>query len=509
MVIYEMHVEGLGAGEPGPGTFQDAIAHLDHLVELGVNAIELLPTSEAESWTWGYGTSHYFATEYAGGGRDQLKHFVRACHQRGIAVLIDVVYNHYVADSERSEWQYDSGGHQTNVYYWYEGREGDWPSPDGGYLDNGSTGYTPNFRSEMVRKLFISSAAMLMTEFHIDGFRVDLTQAMHRDNVLHADNRVGCREANRFGAKFLREWVRTLRLLKPSVVLMAEDHTGWRAITQPQETGGIGFDAVWWADWYHNLIGDSQNSTENSRLIYVAGFGGNEPLAMARFGSVIAATPLRVIYHESHDQAGNAYYELPGGQRVYSARTIEVAVNGHLDDSSRPWADARCRVACGLTLLTPGVPMFFMGEEVGARQPYRYCDWIDYREDIIGLRRTTGARLFEFYREVIRLRRANDALNAPHVEVVHAHDGNRVIAFRRRLGQDEFLVVASLNNRAFADGYWLSHPSFEPAEWIEVLNSDAAAYGGGGVVNAGTRSSTAGAFNARLPANGVAVFQRI
>ena len=108
-IIYEMHVGGLGAGlrdangNPLPGTFKDAVALLDHLVELGVNAVELMPMSEAEGWTWGYGTSHYFATEYSGGGRDQFKHFVRACHQRGIAVLLDVVYKLYVLLKRRPE----------------------------------------------------------------------------------------------------------------------------------------------------------------------------------------------------------------------------------------------------------------------------------------------------------------------------------------------------------------------------------------------------------------------
>jgi 1,4-alpha-glucan branching enzyme len=506
LIIYEMHVEGLGAGKQTPGTFEDAINLLDHLVDLGINAVELLPTEEAESWTWGYGTSHYFATEYAGGGRDQLKFFVRACHQRGIAVLLDVVYNHYVSDAERAEWLYDTTVHHNNGYYWYQGRQSDWPDPLGGYLDNGSTGWTPNFRAEFVRKMFASSAAMLLTEFHIDGFRVDLTQAMHRDNVVHA-NGAPCPEANLFGAKALREWVRTLRLVKPGVMLTAEDHTGWRAITQPQETGGIGFDAVWWAEWYHNLIGDSQNDTSNARLIYTAGFGTDEPLAMSTMARILQQTPGRVIYHESHDQAGNASYRV-GTEQVFSARTIQVAVNGHLEGNRR-WAEARCRVACGLTLLAPGVPMFFMGEEVAAKEPYRYSDWMDHREDIRDLRRGDGALLFAFYRDVIRLRRHNEALISPDVEIVHVHDQNRVLAFLRRLGDGAFLIVVSLNNAPFADGYQLSHGSLGDATWIEVLNSDAALYGGQNLCNPEPRQSGGGQFNARLPANGIACFQRI
>ena len=506
LVIYELHVEGLAAGSPRPGTFAHAIALLDHLVDLGVNAVELLPTAEAEGWTWGYGTSHHFATEYAGGGRDQLKHFVRACHRRGIAVLLDVVYNHWVADAERAQWRYDTVRHELNHYYWYEGREGDWRCPEGGYLDNGSTGFTPNVRSEAVRKLFTGSAAVWLAEFHIDGFRVDLTQAMHRDNVLHADGRP-CPEANAFGAKCLREWVRTLRLIKPSVILTAEDHTGWPAIVRPQATGGIGFDAAWWAEWYHNLVGDSQGSSENARLIHVAGRGGDEPLAMTRFADVLRATPLTVIYHESHDQAGNASYEVEG-RTIHSARTIQVAVDGHLA-GNRPWAEARCRVAAGLTLLTPGVPMFFMGEEVGAQEPYRYHDWLDHREDLLALKRGEGARLFAFYRDLIGLRRSDAAIRRGAITVVHTHDANRVIAFRRTLGGDDALVVASLNNAPFADGYGLESAAIPDGGWREALNSDAAPYGGSSLTNPETLWSGGGRLTLRIPANAVIVLQRL
>lgn len=512
LIIYEMHVGGLGAsrrdgnGHPLPGTFIEAIGMLDHLVELGINAVELMPATEAEGWTWGYGSSHYFATEYSGGGRDLFKHFVRACHRRGIAVLMDVVYNHYAHDGERAEWMYDTNTHHRNIYYWYEGRESDWPRPEGGYLHNGSSGWTPNFRNEFVRKMFISSAAMLMTEFHVDGFRVDLTQSFHRDNVIEG-NGFPCAEANLLGTKFLREWVRTLRLIKPTVMLSAEDHTGWSAITQPQETGGIGFDAVWWADWYHHLIGDSQDDTHNARLLQVAGLGGNDPLAMSYVAGALQATPGRVIYHESHDQAGNAYY-VANGHEIHSARTIQTAVNWSLD-GNRFWAEARCRVVCGLTLLAAGIPMFFMGEEVGAQEPYRYSDWLHHREDLPALRVSSGAKLFRFYRDVIRLRRRYDALRSPQIQIVHVNDANRVLAFRRWLGDAEFLVLASLNNGPFADGYSISHPALGDGRWIEVLNSDADIYGGLGVTNEGGRVSSGGGLNTRLPANSISVFQRV
>ncbi len=96
--------------------------------------------------SWGCGDTHHFCIESSAGGRDKYRHFVRECHRRGIAVMQDVVYNHYDFEAERSESQYDSTAPEQNIYYWYEGRPSDFLLPDGGYLDNGSTGRTPRFR---------------------------------------------------------------------------------------------------------------------------------------------------------------------------------------------------------------------------------------------------------------------------------------------------------------------------------------------------------------------------
>ncbi|SER89171.1 1,4-alpha-glucan branching enzyme [Sphingobium sp. YR768] len=518
LVIYELHVEGLGFGkkkpgtsEEAPGTFEDAIAFLDHLVVLGINAVELLPPMEAEAFSWGYGTSHHFATEYAGGGRDQLKHFIRACHQRGIAVIFDVVYNHWVEDAERSPDLYDSIRDDRNFHYWHEGRDEDWPTGahgrhNGGYIQNGSSGRLPNLREEGMRKLFTSSACMWLTEFHVDGFRVDLTQAFHRDNVLEGNGQ-SLPVANQFGIKFLREWVRTVRFIKPSVMLVAEDHSDWPAIIQPQETGGIGFDAIWWAQWYHNLIGDSQSNLDSARLLHVAGQGSDLPLAMDRLGDKIAQTAKRVVYHESHDQAGNATYS-ENGVNLASARTIQVAVNNVLVDETRFWAEARTRAVAGLSLLTPGVPMFFMGEEVGAQEPYRYHDWIHHREDLLAMRQGGGARLFAYYQDVIGLRHAQPALRSAEVMIVHSHNANRVLAYRTWQGDEDFLVALTLNNGGFPDGYVFAHPAIADGLWREVLNSDDARFGGSGMINSAPLQASDSRINPRLPANAIIVLQR-
>ena len=512
LVIYEMHVGGLGygrvdaAGRPQPGNLQDAISMIPYLRDLGVNCVELMPMSEFEGGAnWGYTTSHYMGIEYAGGGRDQFKYFVRECHSNGIAVILDVVYNHYTFNAERAEWAYDSNAPENSIYYWYEGRAADYPNANppgsGGFLDNGSSGWAPRYWEEMVRRMFTSSAAALASEFHFDGFRVDLTQAIHRDNVRHADGRsVG--SANQFGQKLLREWSNTLRLIRPNAFLIAEDHTGWRAVFQPTDQGGLGFDATWYADYYHHLIGDAQNDPSRARLIRLAGYGSNEALRMRWFADTLAASAdHRVVYHESHDEAGNA---------EGSARTIVVAVNGApLVGDTRRYAEARVHFAAGMTLAAaPATPMFFMGEEVGASLPYRFADFLAAREDYIALRAGNGANLFRFYTDVIRLRLAHPALRSRDCDILHANDDNRVIAVRRWTANEEMIVVGCLNNWSFSGGYRIEDQRISNASWREVFNSDASSYGGGGLLNGGQIPSAGGAITVNIPANSVLVLQR-
>lgn len=504
LVIYELHVDGLGLGRVSVGTLQDAIDLLPYLRDLGVNTVQLMPMAEFQDRAgWGYSTSHYFAIEYAGGGRDKFKHFIRECHRNGIAVILDVVYNHYTFDADRAEWAYDSSLHENNIYYWYEGRASDYPQPEGGYIDNGSSGWAPRYSAEMVRRMFTSSAAALLSEFHFDGFRVDLTQAIHRDNVRHADGR-GVPDANVFGQKLLREWSNTLRLIRPNVFLIAEDHTGWRAVFQPTEQGGLGFDATWYADYYHHLIGDAQNDPSRARLIRLAGYGGDEPLHMRWFADTLAASAdSRIVYHESHDEAGNA---------EGSARTIVVAVNGAaLLGDTRRYAEARVHFAAGMTLTAPGTPMFFMGEEVGASLPYRYDDFRagrESREDYLALRAGAGANLFRFYADLIRLRLAHPALRGRTCEIVHTSDDNRMFAFRRWSSGEDMLVIGSLSNWAFRGGYRFQDTRIADGQWREVFNSDAATYGGADLRNTGTIASLGGVITVNIPANCLIVLQR-
>lgn len=502
LVIYELHVGSLGFGKAGPGDLGDALAFLNHLVDLGVNAVELLPLAEfSGNAAWGYGDSHHFCIESSAGGRDKYRHFVRECHRRGIAVIQDVVYNHYDSAAERAEWQYDSASPEQNIYYWYEGRPGDHPFPDGGYLDNGSSGFTPRFWEEVVRQQFISSAAFLVEEMHIDGLRVDLTQAIHRDNRLHADGRsVG--SANVFGQKLLREWSRTLRMIRPSVMLIAEDHTGWDAVTKPPVQGGLGFDARWEVAFYHNLIGDSDMAGDRARLLKRAGFGTDEPLAMDAFsGALYGSQYQQVVFHESHDEAGNA---------AGTARTVVTAVNGApLVGATRTVAEARARVCFGLALLSAGTPMFFMGEEIAAQRSYTFDNFLSHREDILGERTGDGQAMLRFYQHLISLGRRLRSIRGHNIDILHQWNPTRVLAFKRWSGAEQVIVVASFNNAPFANGYGIEKDTLAIPDvwWKEVFNSDAAIYGGQNVGNRGaTLASHQGRIDVVIPANGFLVF---
>lgn len=528
LVIYELHIGSLGFGKSGAGDLSDALQFLNHLVDLDVNAVELLPMAEFNgNVSWGYGNSHHFCIESSAGGRDKYRHFVRECHRRGIAVIQDVVYNHYAPDTERAEWQYDSTAHEQNIYFWYEGHPNDYPDYEraahdtslpsderpaaghGGYLDNGSTGYAPRFWEEIVRQQFISSAAFLIEEMHVDGLRVDLTQAIHRDNRLHADGRsIG--NANIFGQKFLREWSRTLRMIRPTVMLIAEDHTGWDAVTKPPAKGGLGFEARWSVEFYHNLIGDSPSAEGTARLLKNAGFGGNDPLEMGGFaGALYGSRYNQIVYHESHDEAGNDHDDK---KNIYTERTMVTAVNGApLIDATRIAAEARSRVCFGLSLLSAGTPMFFMGEEIGAQNLFTYNNFLPKREDILGGRTGNGKAIFRFYQDLITLSRRLRSIRSHNIDILQQSNSDRVIVFKRWSGDEEVIIAVSLNNTSFANGYVIEKDllAIPDAGWKEIFNSDAAIYGGQNMGNGGaTIPSNQGRLNVAMPANGFVVLVR-
>ncbi len=468
LVIYELHLGSLGFGKSRPGNIEDALVFLDYLTDpangLGINAVELLPLEEFgdKAAGWGYSPIHFFALEYGGNGRDRFKFFIKACHQRGVAVIMDVVYNHYsTSNTERAEWLFDSNSDDDNVYTWYESAANGQP---GSYLDNQSSGFAPRYHEEQVRQLFTSSAAALVEEFHIDGFRADQTTSIHAYNVRH-DNGAAVPSANIFGIKMLRQWSRTLRMIKPQIMLMAEDYSGWDKVTQPPDNDGLGFDATWYGDYHHHLVGRNYGS-DYAKLIPTAAFGDNAPLAMDWFAGALGASGTnKIVFHVSHDEAGNAGRDDPDPEKR-THRTLVDAVRGDpavtITGLTRYYAEARCRFAFGVTVFSAGTPMFLFGEEVGFQKDF-VCDdslVLANREDFPGDRGdiNLGQRLFQFWRDGILLRRNQPALRSPNIDILHVHNVNRVLVYRRWDQDHEFVVLSSLNNMPFNNpGYVVNH----------------------------------------------------
>jgi 1,4-alpha-glucan branching enzyme len=293
-------------------------------------------------------------------------------------------------------------------------------------------------------------------------------------------------------------------MIRPKVMLVAEDHTGWDAVTKLPSQGGLGFDARWEVAFYHHLIGDSDMAGGRARLLKNAGLGGSEPLRLDAFsGALYGARHSQVVFHESHDEAGNS---------AGTERTLVVAVNGApLVGATRRAAEARARVCCGLTLLSPGTPMFFMAEEIGAQKKVTYANSMASREDILGERAGNGKALFRFYQELIALRGRLRSARGHEIDILHHWNASRVIAFKRWSAGEEVIVVASLNDAPFDRGYVIQKDpvAIPDGGWKEIFNSDAAAYGGSDVGNAGAViPSSGGRIEVVIPANGFVVLAR-
>jgi 1,4-alpha-glucan branching enzyme len=292
-------------------------------------------------------------------------------------------------------------------------------------------------------------------------------------------------------------------MVNRSAFLIAEDYTGWSAMTQSLDQGGIGFDAIWYIDFYHHLIGDGNYGDKYAKLLKIAGYGAPGPLNMDFFTGALLATQYNAIaYNESHDEAGND---------ANTERTMVTAVNyAPLVGTTRAYAEARCRFAFGMTALSAGTPMFLMGEEIGAAKYFRHTDFSLNKEDLVGERKDNGKFIFRFYQDLIRFVTAVPAARSHAIDVIYRHNDNRVIAFTRSAATQKLLILATLNDVPFSSGYVITADSsrLPSGGWREIFNSDAAIYGGGDVGNNGaTLQVGSGQINAVIPAHGFVVLQ--
>ena len=442
LVIYELHIGTFGGGAGnGVGTFDDAIGRLPHLQALGVNAVELMPTAEfAGDLSWGYNPAHPFAVESAYGGPDGLRRLVQSCHEVGIAVLLDVVFNHF-GPSDLDLWRFDGWGEGDfgGIYFFNDERsETPW----------GNT--RPDYGRREVRDYIRDNAECWIREYGVDGLRFDMTLYM--------------RSIDAMGQRPIPEgWSLTqevndaiLRLqgeLGRPLLTIAEDLQDEPSLTRPTSEDGAGFTTQWSAEFVHPiremLISPNDADRLPSRLA---------PILEFRYSDDAFE---RVVYTESHDEVANGQARLP------------TEINP--GDSAGEYAARRAGLGLMLMMTTPGVPMLFQGQEFLRDQWFQDSRAIDWSQA------TANKGFVQLASDLIRLRtgRTGDAvgLRGQHVAVLHKNDETGVIAWHRwEAGGpgDDVIVVANLRNEVRAD-YRVGLPLAGRFEL--VFNGGAADYG--------------------------------
>jgi maltooligosyltrehalose trehalohydrolase len=334
-VIYELHI---GTFTP-EGTFDAAIEKLDYLFQLGITHIEVMPVAEAAgNRGWGYDGVDLFASSSCYGGPDAFKRFVNAAHKQGIGVILDVVYNHFgpVGNYTGKFAPYTTDKHKT-------------PWGDAVNLEDRG--------SDEVRKFFSDNALMWMRDFHVDGLRLDAIHELVDRSAVH----------------FLEQLAANVYNLSATVgrrlVLIAESDLNNPCIVRPIEANGYGMDAQWSDDFHHSLFtllhvdGDKSSG-------YYSDFGDFECLAKSLKDMFV------------YDGKYSEYRKRHHGRPVdsLSAHHFIGFIQNHDQVGNRATGDrlqhivgvARTKVALGIVMTAPFIPMLFQGEEYAASTPFLY-----------------------------------------------------------------------------------------------------------------------------------------
>lgn len=435
LVIYELHVGTFHDQNPhGPGDLHSAIPKLDYLHDLGVNAVSLMPLAEfAGDFSWGYNPAFPFAIETAYGGPDALKQFVKEAHARGLAVIVDVVYNHF-GPSDLDLWQFDgwSENGMGGIYFYNDHRaETPW----------GET--RPDYGRPEVRNFIRDNALMWLESFHVDGLRWDGTVFIrHKDFFLTPGSELPD------GWTLMQDINREIAEKFPGRLSIAEDLQRFDGIVMPVEAGGGGFGAQWDAAFVHPVRAALEVMDDSGRNMHEVA-----DAILHRYGLDAFS---RVIYTESHDEVANGRQRLPESIHQGNATSWE--------------AQKRSTLGAALVFTAPGIPMMFQGQEMLEDEWFRDTEPLDWER----LQHLDGIRLL--YRDLIRLRRDYAAttrgLKGPHIELYHVNDAAKVIAFRRWMdgGEgDETVVVLNFSHQAHAH-YRVGLPA--EGTWHLRFNSD-------------------------------------
>jgi maltooligosyltrehalose trehalohydrolase len=439
-IFYELHV---GTYTP-EGTFAALIPNLAYLADLGITTVEVMPIAQFPgSRNWGYDGVYEFAPQHSYGGPAALQQFINEAHHHGLAVALDVVYNHL--------------------------------GPEGNYLSAFAPYFTDRYRtpwgeavnfdgagSDEVRRFFIENALYWLEDYHFDALRLDAIHGIFDFSAKH------------FLAE-LKEAVANLsKQLGRTIHLLAESDLNDACVLHAPAQGGYGIDAQWSDDFHHSV----HTLLTNEKMGYYADFGGIEPLVATlkdgwfysgqysqhrqrRFGnSPLGIVPSRfVVCNQNHDQVGNRAQ----GERLNTLIDFEGA-----------------KLAAGITLLSPFTPLLFMGEEYGESAPFQY--FVNHRDPALveavrkGRREESAAfgwqqdvpdpqdekifrhakldrslkdkephsTMLRFYRELIRIRREHK-LAAPASQIV-SKIGDQTVLVQRERSNGQFAMIFNFSD---------------------------------------------------------------
>ena len=476
--IYEIHV-GTFSRE---GTFEAVIPFLDYLVDLGITALELMPVSQCPGVrNWGYDGVYHYAPQHNYGGPDGMKQLVNACHRKGLAVILDVVYNHL-------------------------GPEGNYLAQFGHYFtDKYRTpwGMALNFdgpHSDSVTEYFLTNAMYWINEYHLDALRLDAVDWIFDQTPKHFLQRLAEELHDQRGR------------LGRAVYFFAENDTNDARLINPHSIGGYGIDAQWCDNFHHALrtllTGETTGYYEDfgqfSQLVkaYTDAFvftGEYSRYRQRRHGGLARerATSQFVVFTQNHDQVGNRKC----GDRLSAIQSLEKLL-----------------LAAGTMLLSPYLPLLFMGEEYGETAPFHYfvdhsdpalieavfkgkheehasgiCEgeipdpsaestFLESKIDLTRKREGEQLIIFEFYRLLLSLRTRLPALQVfdrKEMEIVGLQQ-QKVLAIRRWAGQSSVLCLFSFSN--VRQDVALSLPQ---GNWEKILDSSAQHWRGQGEIAAG------------------------
>lgn len=436
LVIYQMHPGTFHDPDPGDGdmaSLRDAIAKLDHLKDLGVNCVLLMPVNEfGGNHSWGYNPTDPYAIERAYGGPDALREFIREAHRRGIAVHIDVVHNHYDnADVHLKQFDGYGGGDNRNGIYFYEDEE------------RGMTpwGPRPDFGRPEVRAYIKDNIRMLFDEYRVDGLRWDSVA-----NIVAYNDRAS---PNPEGEKLVDEVSAMIRSEYPGKISIAED-----------AVGDDRFDSSWEYAFHHE-------GTDNAfgvvpQLVRPPGETDVADIA-ARLQTDLGFA--RVVYTENHDETG----KLNGKQRILT----------EVDEADPHSLTARRKhaLAAVVTLTAPGVPLVFMGQELLEDAQFHDSNPLDWNRGDLSERSTN------LFKDLIHLRRnlngRGAALQDTNIRILEEDNDKQLLAYRRFVtGRPDEDLVVIIN---FSPDTLENVPVVFPrhADWQLLVNTDDPQYGEG------------------------------